>query len=102
MNDLIKRDDALDILCECCGITEDVEKCRKTSADGWCKEYCKLKNMPTVEAEPIRHGHWIVEFENDNGRDLRCSECRTKFYVGKGRDGNYCPNCGAKMDEEEE
>ena len=53
MTDLIRRNDALDILCKSCGITEDVEKCRKTSADGWCKEYCELKNMPAVEAIPI-------------------------------------------------
>lgn len=53
MSDLIKRDDALDILCKSCGISEDVEKCRKTSADGWCKEYCELKNMPSVEAIPV-------------------------------------------------
>lgn len=53
MSDLIRKDDAVDILCKFCGITEDVEKCRKTSADGWCKEYCELKNMPTVEAIPI-------------------------------------------------
>lgn len=53
MTDLIRKNDALDILCKFCGITEDVEKCRKTSADGWCKEYCELKNMPTVEAIPV-------------------------------------------------
>ena len=46
---------------------------------------------------PVRHGHWIKEFENEDGRSLRCSECRMVFYVGKGRDGYYCPNCGAKM-----
>ena len=63
---------------------------------------CNLDMIPTVEVEPVRHGHWIMEFENDDGRDLMCSECRMKFYVGKGRDGNYCPNCGTKMDERKE
>lgn len=64
MTDLIKKDDAIDILCESCGIAEDVQKCRKTSADGWCKEYCELKNMPSVEAIPIE---WLESwFEKHN------------------------------------
>ena len=60
MSDLISRKDALDILCKFCGITEDVEKCRKTSADGWCREYCELKNMPRVEAIPVE---WINRYK---------------------------------------
>ncbi len=59
-----------------------------------------LEQQPTIDAVPVKHGHWIEEFENEDGRNLRCSECRMVFYVGKGRDGNYCPNCGARMDEE--
>lgn len=58
-----------------------------------------IDNQPTLDVVPVRHGHWIKEFENEDGRNLRCSECRTVFYVGKGRDGNYCPNCGCRMDE---
>ena len=60
-----------------------------------------IDNAPTIDAVPVRHGHWIKEFENEDGRNLRCSECRMVFYVGKGRDGNYCPECGARMDEVE-
>ena len=59
-----------------------------------------IDEMPTIDAEHVWHGKWIKEFENEDGRNLRCSECRMVFYVGKGRDGNYCPNCGARMDEE--
>lgn len=55
-----------------------------------------------ADAEPVRHGRWITNFETDEGRSLRCSKCRMVFWVGHGRDGNYCPNCGAKMDEVEE
>lgn len=63
---------------------------------------CNLDMMPTVEVEPVRHGHWIVDFENEDGRSLRCSNCLMVFWVGHGRDGNYCPNCGSKMDERKE
>ena len=57
-----------------------------------------LENAPTVD--PVRHGKWKLEWETEDTRMLRCSECRMVFNVGKGRDGNYCPNCGARMDGE--
>lgn len=63
-------------------------------------QYAKLlalvNDAPTVEAE--RHGHWV----NEMGMIL-CSECRDSW--GTEMEEmirsfiNYCPNCGAKMDE---
>lgn len=58
--------------------------------------YDILEQMPTVEAEPVRHGKWnrnkIVYME--------CSECGWLFeyYSGLEEEWNYCPHCGAKMD----
>lgn len=50
-----------------------------------------LKNFtPTVDAVPVAHGHWI----NDS-----CSRCG--FEISQ-KTRSYCPNCGAKMDEEVE
>ncbi len=46
---------------------------------------------PTIEAEPIRHGKWI-----DCGWSIKCSECGHNMPFST---RNYCPNCGAKMDE---
>lgn len=55
------------------------------------KFYEWLDKQPTIEAEP-KHGRWIWQ-----GHYLVCSEC------GRENDRtNYCPNCGAKMDEVEE
>lgn len=61
-----------------------------------------LKNVPTVDAEPVRHGHWITGSCFSQGTydypeyDKKCSVCE-KY----SRDfSNYCPNCGAKMDED--
>ena len=59
--------------------------------------------QPTVDAEPVRHGHW----ERVNGRDYwRCSCCyKENRYAYSHNDtllvlqDSYCPNCGAKMDE---
>lgn len=64
--------------------------------------YKAIGEVPVVDAEPVRHGRWIMEYETKEGRSMRCSECRMVFWVGFGRDGNYCPNCGAKMDGEQE
>lgn len=60
----------------------------------------EINAMPTIDAVPVRHGKWVFEWETKDTRMLRCSECRMVFNVGKGRDGKYCPNCGAKMDAE--
>ena len=53
--------------------------------------------MPTID--PIRHGHWQQMWEDENQIQARCSCCGMVFWIGKGRDGNYCPNCGVKMNE---
>ena len=66
----------------------------------WHDAVILIKSAPTVDAVPVRHGKWIKWFEDADGQWMRCSECQMMFYVGKGRDGNYCPNCGARMDEE--
>lgn len=47
-----------------------------------------------VDAEPVRHGHWIVH-EGKWVPTYECSECHAEGKI----DGNYCPDCGAKMDE---
>ena len=60
---------------------------------------------PIIDAEPVRHGRWetkVYTIESDGWiteyREEVCSEC------GEGQIGisNYCPNCGAKMDEGEQ
>ena len=70
-----------------------------------------IDRVPTVDAEPVRHGHWIPDhgdinctvpiIDNAPSCSCYCSVCgewlvaSDEYYV-KGR---YCPNCGAKMDE---
>lgn len=66
-----------------------------------------VKDAPTVDAEPVRHGKWIKTFryigENVNTGEPEeiyahdCSICG--WHTGnQGKYFNYCPNCGAKMD----
>lgn len=50
----------------------------------------------TADVAPVRHGRWEV-IDAEEPRRYGCSECkRLSWYME-----NYCPNCGAKMDEEE-
>lgn len=56
-----------------------------------------VENAPTVDAEPVRHGHWIEA----RYPLFTCSECGAT-YQDTGYGYNYCPNCGAKMDEVED
>ena len=57
-----------------------------------------LLTAPTIDAEPIRHGRWILKIlpigGGDKIRSYLCSECDR--YVNMKFD--YCPNCGARMD----
>ena len=60
-----------------------------------------INAIPTIEVEPVKHGHWIKVDKHT----VKCSECGNYLDmcgVNAGRgDANYCPNCGAKMDEAE-
>lgn len=57
--------------------------------------------QPTIDAEPVRHGKWIFNpsdaFEAMFAKP-KCSECGFESADG----GNYCPNCGARMDAEDD
>lgn len=53
-----------------------------------------INNAPTVDAKPVRHGHWI----EDNGCQI-CSNCGEEHEWEEYR-ANYCDVCGAKMDEQ--
>ena len=55
-----------------------------------------LDKRPTIEAEPVRHGKWIVQDETYTR--CFCSECKSGNHQGHEK---FCPNCGAKMDLEE-
>ena len=59
--------------------------------------------QPTVDAEPVRHGRWINHFDDlfPEESTQECSVCHAE-QMGTMLNDNYCPNCGAKMDEVED
>lgn len=62
-----------------------------------------LTAAPAADVAPVVHGRWIHSRYEDCSEQfelVKCSQCNHEayamaFYV---RGGNYCPNCGAKMD----
>lgn len=58
-----------------------------------------VNSLPTVDA--VQHGKWINANEGrwNTCEVLKCSECGeldNRMY----KTDKYCPNCGARMDEE--
>lgn len=59
--------------------------------------------VPTVDAEPMRHGRWIYKGARGRFPVCECSVCgnvENADWAVLGDNVNYCPNCGAKMDGE--
>ena len=59
-----------------------------------------IENFPNADVAPVRHGRWE---EASDGDGIVCPFCRTDFctIIYDTEHFNYCPNCGAKMDEKE-
>lgn len=58
----------------------------------------RIEEAPTIEAEPVRHGKW--EFAGDG--IVGCTSCGETYPSRYVIPRNYCPNCGAKMDDVKE
>ena len=50
-----------------------------------------------ADVAPVAHGRW--ETNSDRPDTLICSVCKCGFDMWKHDPHNFCPNCGAKMDE---
>lgn len=78
----------------------------------WCDLSCRWREIfnsfirpdwcPLEETDIVKHGRWIYEqlplpLSDGSKECVRCSVCGTHW----DNESNYCPNCGAKMDESE-
>lgn len=55
-----------------------------------------LINFPTADVAPVRHAHWMQKPQKWWLFPYQCSACK----AFQGGATEYCPDCGAKMDEE--
>lgn len=80
------------------GVGEDV-----VCDDCTCEFLNLIDAQPTIEAEPVRHGHWIDKPTGKYGNwQSYCSACGKHSQIGgieSNRHKPRCPWCGAHMDE---
>lgn len=62
----------------------------------------QLANMPAADVAPVRHGRWISKNHHGYEWVFVCSNCGYIDGYPFNDRPNYCPNCGAKMDEKED
>ena len=63
-----------------------------------------ITEAPAADVVPVRHARWVKIYENGEPKveqhqvGVFCSKCMN---MPKDRftESDYCPNCGAKMDE---
>lgn len=61
----------------------------------------ELEMLPAADVAPVVHGKWVY----GEDVDIQCSVCGVDALTEgdyKQVKSRYCPNCGAKMDLEEE
>lgn len=91
-------------------LEEEIDK------NGWCiSEACDalgfVRDAPTVDAEPVKHGYWEWveewgfdgEIEECYRAEYVCSACKKEpdpkqCYDDEEPPFEYCPHCGVKMD----
>ena len=91
MDEYIKREEAL----------------MKLMQDGCsAKNLQSISDMPAADVAPVIHAHWIEQEDGNLDTYYTCSSCKEDFDLIAGTPCenlyNYCPSCGAKMDEKED
>lgn len=64
---------------------------------GWLNAI--INDISAADVAPVMHGHWIKYAKYSFGTMYDCSICNDRI-LDNGHSWHYCPNCGAKMDEE--
>lgn len=65
-----------------------------------------IEHAETIDANPTVHAYWIPyeSVTGEGSNTYKCSACDTIQIIIEGtpkeNGWKYCPNCGAKMDEE--
>lgn len=76
--------------CKAEGKDHNCCRCRVCWVDDMLDE---VECFQPADVAPVVHGRWIMH-DDEFGLTCECSAC----HIETMGDGNYCPNCGAKMD----
>lgn len=63
-----------------------------------------VERIPTADVAPVVHAHWehVTRWIGDQGeRRGTCSRCMSRTHLPPEGFENFCPVCGARMDEKE-
>lgn len=104
MDEYIERKAALAALCYDCS---EKEFCKH---EGKCADYIRLEETPAADVRPVVRGKWISVYDNETTVPIKdgtpqgccyCSVCGDWLVASDEYEvrGNFCPNCGAKMEE---
>ena len=83
----------------CCKAERELEQLRTENAS--------LREQLAADVAQVVHGRWILLGKNEHDYETsveeKCSLCgRYVYRYDTELQDNYCPNCGAKMDKEDE
>ena len=99
MSDYIKREDALDAI-------GTITMYKGSIPHDLARR--KIESIPSADVAPVRRGKWRMTFMDDRYSRFygmfrfTCSSCgyyEDKDYSDSMDDVNYCPNCGARMED---
>lgn len=114
MSDLISRQAVREALLKK-GQSSKRYKLGETWELNWLEIEDALSCIPTIEAEPVKHGEWVeikfsegVYIDNEESNDIglsitsaKCSLCQKyseQLQQYRPKMPAYCSHCGAKMD----
>ena len=72
-------------------------KCFNSYYKGYVNAIKDLADIPAADVAPVRHGYWVKE-KRDVLLNWHCSACKECYFLEE-PNAEYCPHCGAKMDE---
>lgn len=75
-------------------LIENIHRCLWTNDKPHVEWF--VDSLPAADVEEVRNGRWILN-QNIAEPLFKCSSCGT----AQGRVSRYCPNCGARMEGEQ-
>lgn len=83
------------------GIIREQEKSHGIRGLAWIE--MAMDKQEDADVQEVKHARWLPFYEDYRHQIVgdKCSLCGYSFFGGT-YEHNYCPRCGAKMDEEEQ